>query len=62
MRCAVIRRVHPLAQLMLGGNVHSSACDHSANTCMAGKHASHTTLGQSRSFHSSMMPRQVSQD
>ena len=41
MCCAVIRRVCTLALLVLGGNVHSSACNHGANACMAGKHALH---------------------
>lgn len=30
-----------MALLVLGGNVHSSACNHGANACMAGKHALH---------------------
>ena len=58
MCCAVTRRVCPLAMLMLGGSVHSSACDHSANTCMAGQHASHHSGPEQRP---SKMPQQVSE-
>ena len=38
-----------MALLMLGRNVHSSACDHSANTCMAGERYC-TNVGKSRSL------------